>query len=127
MREIKFRAWDGKEKQWLPAAVFGILGSGYGIHYNGMWQTFDADRFTVSQFTGLKDKNGVAVFEGDIVQPYTGGYKAEICQIKYLERAFCMALPEDTQKMDCVWYYDFEVIGNIYEHPELLDTKAEAA
>lgn len=88
----------------------------YGDPYDGFW--FDVIPSTVGQFTGLKDKYGKRIFEGDIVRHGNRNYA-----IKYL--------PEYTRfagtrpKIVCA-VFNFkacEVIGNIFENPELLEGK----
>jgi uncharacterized phage protein (TIGR01671 family) len=121
MRDIKFRAWLIKEKTMVSVSHLQVKQPRYittrrkagGIFFNG--------RYELMQYTGLKDKNGVEIYEGDIVQPYLQGYKGELCVIKYLDHGFTMCDLDTTESMDGVWYFEVEIIGNIYENPELLE------
>jgi len=144
MREIKFRAKaiedfethiEGIEKgDWVygyyyfdRADMCGIIvtelqeesgGVGSGI----MQCHIKVDYKTVGQFTGLLDKNGKEIYEGDIVQTwYSDKVKGGIAVIKYLGRSFCMSQNKDDDEMDCPWFFIFEVIGNIYENPDLIN------
>lgn len=108
MREIKFRGWNGKELvdfyKITPLALDTTL------KQDGLFIPF-GDDIPLMQYTGLRDKNGVEIYEGDIVQPYMGGEKVEPVAVSYDAPRF---------NMDEVWYHDVEVIGNIHENPELL-------
>ena len=82
------------------------------------------------QYTGLHDKNGKEIYEGDIVQTYDGkGNKEYVQEIKWEEYASCCECSTDHGFNTGSLYYYFdgktptgtsEVIGNIYENPELL-------
>jgi len=117
-RIIKFRAWDGKKMSKIPFAITqdGILCSGNGVAYLA---TSITDSFVLMQFTGLHDKNGREIYEGDVVRGTFGGnYIVEIGKIS--------GGGMDTGVIGFGWVMDdqdpeeCEVIGNIYEHKELL-------
>lgn len=79
---------------------------------------------TVGQYTGLKDKNGVEIYEGDLIKT---AYASGIFVVAFDERYTCVSLFEVKQLSDkyiCLsnrFQYDYEVIGNIYDNPELLE------
>ena len=117
-REIKFRAWDEEGKRWinLDECVITIDGqihstSGRNIHRN------ITDKVDVQQFTGLTDKNGKEIYEGDIVELNDRGVKRRSVvrfDIKDCDES-CFHF------RSYGWYVDeIKVIGNIYENPELL-------
>jgi uncharacterized phage protein (TIGR01671 family) len=119
MREIKFRAWHKEDRYMI-----------YDVQSNQMWFYDDVDKtrqildydeafqdmidnknYNLMQYTGLKDKNGKEIYEGDILN-----YDGLRGQVTYFKSGFVQMMnlvPEQIWK-DC------EVIGNIYENPELL-------
>lgn len=120
MREIKFRAWDKKNKwmglltsidMWL--AIDGRLYEEPNKRYDTPHTeiTRSRDHYELIQFMGLKDGNGKEIYEGDIVQN-PGGYNYEI---EFVDGSFIPAFDAKPY-----WHEQFKVIGNIYENPELL-------
>ena len=89
----------------------------------GMWH--DTDPYTVGQYTGLKDKNGKRIFEGDVAKVLQGKDK-DIAYVGFENGAF-MLYPKIGNIYERTlweyWYNDWnvEVIGNITDNPELLE------
>jgi uncharacterized phage protein (TIGR01671 family) len=113
-REIKFRAWDNElDCMNTDIQKETVLGE---------WLE-EKERFTVMQYTGLKDKNGVEIYEGDILE-HAYGIKARVVFV--VEHAAFLAhyIINDNAEYDYLEesrMKDVEVIGNIYENPELLE------
>jgi uncharacterized phage protein (TIGR01671 family) len=123
-REIKFRAWDTeKVKMLYPDGIYGqeMGANTYSITcliagvMNGACDEFQ-EQYILMQFTGRKDKNGKELYEGDIFRARhdfgPGGFSERISSIP------------TKHNMNIQWQYwnmeTIEVIGNIYENPELL-------
>ena len=126
MREIKFRVWNPIDKTMHYEAL---------PDYNGDVKYLEkgkeiilepwADREPIlMQYTGLKDKNGKEVYKGDIVE-----FRGEIYEITEIANMLNFMLisrngDSSLNVNDLIfygWYQEMEVIGNIYENPELLD------
>ncbi len=124
-REIRFRGWHVQKRVMFSAEEMAndqltLLPTGRFINVSGtstrLSEIYPQDEFIPLQYTGLKDRSGKEIYEGDIVvAPY------------HWDKPHAVSLPGD--------YYDFsefafldgdlEVIGNIYENPGLVDDNRE--
>lgn len=129
-REIKFRAWDKINK--ILTKTFGLSDLHYttaddGIHFGEAFACFpfyDLRDFVLMQFTGLHDKNGKEIYEGDILRREFEVFEVMWCEAGYDSVLAFHAIGKN--KASSNHYYggwngnDMEVIGNIHENPELL-------
>jgi len=123
MRPIRFRAWDKSEGKWVDFGEVMIRVDGFlACAKQGHWMV-DTNVIEFSQYTGLHDKNGKEIYEGDILNYWHGlndcDGRVEVdmeCGITLIERY----KDGDTDYWDLEPNMEFEVIGNIYENPELL-------
>ena len=147
MRELKFRAWDKIEgKMWNPIIKpDGVL---MAANLLGGYEAFHGESDPVMQYTGLKDIKGKEIYEGDILkETYSagysifsvrfGGYDNGLCYedsdrgigwyIKSIAEYYGGSLCEPSQPEKSILHHheEMEVIGNIYENPELLESKDE--
>lgn len=114
--EILFRARRSDSKEWVE-----------GYYYAAVWtyivqehpRTFIiVDRETVGQYTGFRDRNGRRIFEGDIIR------RGDEILVAVWQRARFAALKKNRRPI--AWQYvsaDGEVIGNIWDNPELLERR----
>lgn len=126
MKETKFNVWDKILKQWLiykPHPTWGVH-----LYYtqddtnnSELQWCIDSDDFEVVQYTGLKDKNGKEIFEGDILEWNDLSFVVYWCDIDCgfgLEYNKTTGPWHDFSKKEIPKYC--EIIGNIYENKELL-------
>lgn len=122
MRKILFRGRRKKgDKRWIEGDLTqGCAGYVGIVNRCCAGTSFEVVPETVGQYTGLTDKNGNKVFEHDIVKAY--GSLDEISFIgvvKYFDGSFCICNPDFW--IHChLMSHDVEVIGNIYDNPELM-------
>lgn len=144
MREIKFRAWQKTHKYWVHEEFGDLMWQDGNFYFDGDIKCDDT--FAIMQYTGLKDKNGVEIYEGDIVRGYDfwGNKKTDpqekrtypyVAEVKYGDYG-------DTACHNSYGFYfdakqseellgwqtptisnldNCEIIGNIYENKELLN------
>lgn len=115
MREIKFRAWDKKQEcmdyDFYVHSNGGIFDKARTSYDTPNIEIEEENNFEIMQYTGLKDKNGKDIYEGDIIENDTCIY-----QIEFKDGLF-----RDTDGFLLCDIYDYsEIIGNIYENQELL-------
>jgi uncharacterized phage protein (TIGR01671 family) len=139
-REIKFRAWLKDEKQMVPVVDINLSDEiifYFDVsHCKDGAESFDFVRDNhpnaesifehceLMQYTGLKDKNGKEIYEGDVLdkEGYWSFY------IGFKDACFVMIPCNSVQRANWTWHpagqnmiEGWEVIGNIYENPELLE------
>ena len=124
MREILFRGRTVEGKEWVSGhfAVYASSPFIGALNSYGTMLWFDVDHETIGQYTGLTDKNGKKIFEGDIVATKWG--RGVVCYGEF-----------NCSCCDGVfgWYFNgtadirdydmYEVIGNIHDNPELLEVE----
>ncbi len=109
MRKIKFRVWYRGNENIMRYDGFCLNPIQNSEEQNGV----------IMQFTGLLDKNGKEIYEGDIMKTESG-----ICEVKWYDKGACFRWMFDGNSESPLNYDDREVIGNIYENPELLANQA---
>lgn len=111
-REKKFRAWAEDTKiMSAPFTLQDAMNNSYPLSVD--------DSSIILQYTGHDDKNGKEVCEGDLIK----GEGGTLLVIKYRTGSTCyIAQQHNVEKpwSNIVWWADAEVVGNIYENPELL-------
>jgi len=113
-RPIKFRVWDFFHKQWITGAAIELNGCIINTSF-----AEPETNCVALQYTGLTDKNGVPIYEGDIINLKFGELNANLVVkwdkymgLKYHNGGWTSLVHVDTHG---------EVIGNIFEHSELLN------
>ena len=115
MRKVKFRAWDKTNK----VMEYNVnVNQGTAVKEGYQWYSIGNTVYDskLMQYTGLLDKNGKEIYEGDILKTRIGGYEQESPYVVEDMRKLYFELKRDDS------YYriqETEVLGNIYDNPEL--------
>ena len=134
----KFRCWDGENMIYFDDNSRVVLSfnkiSGWNVapnvnDYKGEWLCGESQSrkdFVLMQFTGKQDKNGNDIYEGDVFCNIKNG-KWRVLQkpiLKFEDAAYLLCSQDHDFKYELLRYYEsdyeLEVIGNVYENPELL-------
>ena len=124
-KEIKFRVWDKELKTYNTPCVHHLVkqdGIVSVVLNLDIIKICGTERFVKENYTGCKDKNGVEIFEGDIVKAYSEEFENENFTGKVIfdEGSFLTWINKNDIRG--VWCGDnIEVVGNVFENPELLN------
>lgn len=116
----KFRAWT-EEGEVMYYDVYPFKDDTLLLNYDEIaFDEVPASDFILMQSTGLRDKNGVEIYEGDIVHAYSEGARL-IGVIEYFDNAYC--IKDKNGIYNSLWTNaeQYEIIGNIYDNPEFVE------
>ncbi|WP_449303043.1 YopX family protein [Porphyromonas endodontalis] len=129
MREIKFRGWNSKNKKW----IYGYYFVNRGEHFISpdevvnplvSYNDFVVDKDSVGQYTGLKDKNVVEIYEGDVIESDGCLHVVRYDEDNARFAAFNLGMHTDLEGCGLTKEWIEEcgkvVIGNVHDNPELL-------
>ena len=132
MHSLKFRVWDKLYKRYVKPYAVCLDGRAIVItEPSNDLETLDSKRVNIEQYTGLKDKNGQKIYEGDIVR-YDRRLRGIVPPESHTEIVSWRSGEEEyyscctTSGFSLPYSEDgYEVIGNVHENPELLEIKNE--
>lgn len=130
MRDIKFRAWSKSDNKYYYRVLVGNTDNTddqyvcSSVYDGDKWVHFDEYCGVIEQYTGLKDKNGTEIYEGDVVKVEGDG---EIYRVKWIRSGFDLEPRYNSPHYPVLGNVELrrkiEVIGNIHENPGLLEEK----
>ena len=140
MREIKFRVWCKEYEQFIQFNKMRFLEDGSLWYVQGVDENEEEinppyfenqNDWELMQYTGLKDKNGVEIYEGDFLMAgdaYLGVIEYHSTRAQFIGKNIGETFPED--EYDTLYtkngrFNSAKVIGNIYENPKLLEREGE--
>ena len=123
MREILFRGKAGAK--WVYGDLRHLNDGRVTIQKDGEIYPYEVIPETVGQYTGLNDKDGKMIFEGDVVKAYDETYDNGFAEVKGKVFFNCGSFDIDVEDVGYIPLYSYgteniEVIGNIHDNPELL-------
>ena len=124
--EIKFRIWDVENKEMLKVQELDFEPTFYGgkiaIRPDQYNDYFDTEDMILMQYTGLHDKNGKEIYDGDIVRIIVNNNIEKICRVEFKNGIFGVMFSKNKELTAFPHFCNttFEVIGNEYDNPELL-------
>jgi len=145
MREIRFRAWDTRRRTMVYEVEVHSGEQDWWQAYIGTWEVLPASEGILMQYTGLKDKEGQEVYEGDVLLSETYATESnpmaepDMAVVEFLSGAFGMRYLsyqglsvrngrfESFQSLigDEDTLFEEKVIGNVYQNPELINNGGE--
>jgi uncharacterized phage protein (TIGR01671 family) len=127
--EIEFRVWCNNTSEWEKDEILLLMDGRIMCNsaFRGYYEV-RKDTHILEQYTGLKDKNGVKIFEGDVIQEETERYYSVFWnkgENRWSMSKYCGIHGGSGIFSDEVWClcngrFEYEIIGNIHENPELL-------
>jgi len=126
-RDIRFRVWDKKKESFMTSSRDMNDWEDYDEYVGSpitaleqIFYTLIGSNYSLEEYTGLKDKNGKEIWEGDLLKYYsTGG----VFEVVFWEGCFCYM--KDKKSAEIFNPKNMEVIGNVHENPELLTNTTE--
>ena len=131
MRPIKFRGFRNfkgnalypPDKRWIYGYYYFNAGEHWIKNKADMTQTFIVEEGSVGEYTGRKDKKGKEIWEGDIIA-IDGGAEPVKTSVFFQDGCFCVDMlgnPCEIKYYINMTFCEIEIIGTLYEHPELLE------
>lgn len=126
-----FKAKKTDSEEWVVGSLISMPHGGYMIDRVADSRRFRVmiDPSTICQCTGLKDKNGKLIWENDIVKDKHGNFYKAFWQDNYYQFSWICIKSDNKLFIEAKWNlwsfksFEIEVIGNIFENPELLESE----
>lgn len=134
-RQVKYRVWDKPFNNWMDHCA-SLMANGTMLYISITLEdgnkptpsifNVDSERYIIQQFTGLQDRNGKEIYEGDVVSLDYGNLKGskQLAVVVWSMNGFYLQHPKFPKALFEDTTYQFEeckVMGNVIQHPELLD------